>query len=132
VANIQHFINSTGESASVVLANVDANLLKNNISSVTKIDSFLKHFMTIKHALLDTETEEGHKVSHQRTWNDDTFEVEKKMCTAFSLCIVCSKNYFQYSKNCWLFIHSYLKHISQSIALYDQTIHSSKLKYQPE
>ena len=67
MANIQHFINITGESASVVLANIDANLLKNNISSVTKIDSFLKHFLTMEHALLDTKTEEGHKVSHQIT-----------------------------------------------------------------
>ena len=67
VANIQHFINSTGISVSIVLANIDANLLRNNISSVTKIDSFLRHFLTMKHALLDTETEEGHTVLHQRT-----------------------------------------------------------------
>jgi hypothetical protein len=67
VANIQHFINSTGESASVVLANIDANLVKNNIPSVTKIDSFLKHFLTMEHALLDTNTEEGQIVLHQRT-----------------------------------------------------------------
>ena len=67
MANIQHFINSTGESASVVFANIDANFLKNNISSVTKINSFLKHFLTMEHALLDTNTEEGQTVLHQRT-----------------------------------------------------------------
>ena len=67
MANFQHFINSTGISVSIVLANIDANLLRNNISSVTKIDSFLRHFLTMKHALLDTETEEGHTVLHQRT-----------------------------------------------------------------
>ena len=59
VANIQHFINSTGESASVVFANIDANLLKNHISSVTRIDSFLKPFLTMEHALLKTNTEVG-------------------------------------------------------------------------
>ena len=44
VANIQHFINSTQINASIVSANMVANLLKNNISSVTKIYSFLKLF----------------------------------------------------------------------------------------
>ena len=67
MANIKHFINSTGESASVVLANIDANLLKNHISSVTRIDSFLKPFLTMEHALLKTNTEVGHTALHQRT-----------------------------------------------------------------
>ena len=67
VANIQHFIHITGESASVVLANIDDNLLKNKISSVTKIDSSLKHFLTVEHALLETNTEERQTELHQRT-----------------------------------------------------------------
>ena len=51
-ANIQHCICSTGISASVVLPKIDANLLINNISSVTKIDCFLKLLVAIPCTLL--------------------------------------------------------------------------------
>ena len=130
VANIQRFINSNGTSASIVFANMDANLLKKNISSVTKIDSFLNHFWQWNMHCWTPIQGRGAQY-YIKELDDDALE-EKNEWTASRLCIVCSKNYFQYSKNCWLFIHVYLKHISQSIALYDQTKHSSKWNYQPE
>ena len=86
----------------------------------------------MEHSLLDTDTEEGHTVLHQRTSNDDAFEVER-INELLWVCALCAaKTIFNTQKNCGLFIHLYLNHITESIALYDQTIHSPKLKYQPE
>ena len=88
---------------------MDANLLKKNISSVTTIDSFLNHFWQWNMHCWTPIQGRGAQY-YIKELDDDALE-EKNEWTASRLCIVCSNNYFQYSKNCWLFIHVYLKQV---------------------